>query len=557
MKRIISLLLWAAIVLSLFSGCGKKEPAAAPVETVPPIAETQPPATQPEAPTELPTLEEQFACIAGNASVWLDNPEYGERPMYTVTDLDGNGLLEVIRSLCSGTGLFTTSQIYEVAPAGKTLNPIQYGVPEGDSEPDIQYGYVVVYEKDGRSWYIFDDIMRNGAAEHYTTHYAVSKSGSEVTIETLCSSRTTYNTQTDTVDEQYFGPDGTEVTSTEFDSMESTRFEGYERRMVGLQWEQLDGSANLERFARNAYWLFRATGTGQSADYTVNIYTDPKSSGYQDLGNAATCLKGCENADTALRFTVAEEVQVTLEYGEWLTVADYFHPISEVFSILAQPGTVYEFPAFLAEGRPDYRLRADKLDHTSVWYLNYDGQGENSVVEMFYEEPQPLLPEERSPILSICQAYAGMVTAAGNVETLLEPDFYWKTLANAITLQTWHATDPSPDGKIYLTQWLMDRYILAMFPMGNNLSAPRSGEPVIYDPEHYERYVVQDGLYFDDGSTQIDSVAFDEYDRIVVTVSVWTQVGQRYVLVYLEPDYAPGSENPFGYYILNATIARG
>ena len=136
------------------------------------------PATEPmvEAPAEtfLPTepmptegpalrLEDQIALIAANYPLWVKSDPVVPYS-FTVTDLDHNGRLEIISSVCMGTGYFSTNEIWEVNEKYDGL-VLCTGEQDGDgSYSDLTTGPWTVIEKGGAYYYIVRDNVRNGYA---------------------------------------------------------------------------------------------------------------------------------------------------------------------------------------------------------------------------------------------------------------------------------------------------------------------------------------------------------------------------------------------------------
>lgn len=249
MKKVFPAVLLCACLLW---GCGRTEPA--PVQQTKPSRITVPAA----APTDpLPpalTKEDQIRCIAENAALWHINTEYGEPKFFTVADLDGNGRMEVIGSVCAGTGLFSTSEFWEVSEDGGALVPLRYGAAEGDSEPDLICDFVGGYEKDGKTWYIFTDEIRNGAAEHFSIVYALCKDGDAVDLEKLCASRIYYVDSSPNT--EYYNGAGEICTAEEYFGAEERFFSGCDRIGKNFAWFQLPEGSDLELFAEEAYWTF-------------------------------------------------------------------------------------------------------------------------------------------------------------------------------------------------------------------------------------------------------------------------------------------------------------
>ena len=58
-------------------------------------------------------IEKQLNLIMNNKNLWYKDTEF-EKYSYAVTDLDKNGRIEIISSVCQGTGIYTYTEIYEV-----------------------------------------------------------------------------------------------------------------------------------------------------------------------------------------------------------------------------------------------------------------------------------------------------------------------------------------------------------------------------------------------------------------------------------------------------------
>lgn len=137
----------------------------------------------PKQNTEKPeNPEEQLQLLAASINTWHDGAlgqfGYSSDPVfYTVTDLDQNGRLELIVSSCQGSGLYTYSFFFEVTPSLDGLQLCERTLTEGDSEADITFtdSPPVYYDSSNHVYYyVFDDLIRNGAAERYENKRAIS-----------------------------------------------------------------------------------------------------------------------------------------------------------------------------------------------------------------------------------------------------------------------------------------------------------------------------------------------------------------------------------------------
>ena len=111
--------------------------------------------------------EKQIDVMMNNIDTWLAKDEYGYQ--YAITDLDQNGRLEIIASICQGTGHFTTTKIFEVNEQKDGLSEIDYPYKDGDSMVDIVDTRIVCFYDNQNDiyHYIMNDLIKNGAAEYY------------------------------------------------------------------------------------------------------------------------------------------------------------------------------------------------------------------------------------------------------------------------------------------------------------------------------------------------------------------------------------------------------
>ena len=115
--------------------------------------------------TSLP-IQEQIACIASHADVWLETDDTSDFPAsyyhYAVTDLDHNGRLEVIASTgVQGSGAFTSSKYYQISADGTDLRRISDTVEGADIVDALKTVYVDA--ESGSYYYCVEDYMSGGA----------------------------------------------------------------------------------------------------------------------------------------------------------------------------------------------------------------------------------------------------------------------------------------------------------------------------------------------------------------------------------------------------------
>ena len=181
------------------------------------------------------SISNQIQLIADHVSLWQNDMET-DLHGYAVTDLDNNGRLEIISSSCQGTGLYTYSDIREVNEAMDGLTLCIQEKEEGGSQADIMVQSVPVYYDSSSNiyYYIFDDLIKNGAAEYYENKRAVSLQDGQV-LETFLAYKTTIYTDSDpTV--TYTDADNRSISEEEYDGIADQIFSGLDKKQADIQW---------------------------------------------------------------------------------------------------------------------------------------------------------------------------------------------------------------------------------------------------------------------------------------------------------------------------------
>lgn len=191
--------------------------------------------------TPAPAVEDQLAVLAEKLSALeseIDWLSYDPSVQYAVTDLNDNGLLELVVSFIQGTGLFTTSFYYEVNEDGTGVTEWTGDDPEHLYEPDIagEAEAPVYVDSDGVRHYIFDDYTRNGYAENGATRYAVVYGGGQIEYTALAKRYAVYNDERQDFDTTYTDADGNEITEEAYNAIADTVFSGMERKTAHIGW---------------------------------------------------------------------------------------------------------------------------------------------------------------------------------------------------------------------------------------------------------------------------------------------------------------------------------
>lgn len=197
----------------------------------------------PEYQLSLLTEEEkkQLELIADHVDEWTDLLLCAYNGLYyTVTDIDQNGRLELIATICEGSGFYSSNCYYEVNESLDDLVLCENTHEEGDSEEDLASQRVPVFfdESTHRYRYIFDDLIRIDAKSHYWGKEAVSLNEGKVIIEHIASSGQFYEDE-DTYVIDYCDANGNEISEQEFQSMEQKMYQNHRMGTALFEWKHI------------------------------------------------------------------------------------------------------------------------------------------------------------------------------------------------------------------------------------------------------------------------------------------------------------------------------
>ena len=252
MRKTIALIILLAMLA--LTACGQTAPAAetqpadktAPAAETQPVVETEPAAeTEPVAETEppaetLPSAEEQRRILEENRSLWtFDEEYYSPDWYYAFTDLDHNGLLEVISASTQGSGIFTYARFYEVLPDGSGVRNLYHADMEfegPDDWPEIVLDSIPCYydRAADRYYYVCENYVRDGAAHGMTILAALCLKDGVAEWETLAVKdvqRTEDGEQISCTDAA-----GDPIPEQDFDSAAERRFAGMEQSELRPEW---------------------------------------------------------------------------------------------------------------------------------------------------------------------------------------------------------------------------------------------------------------------------------------------------------------------------------
>ena len=206
-------------------------------------------------PPAMPSAEEQKRILEENRSLWaFDEGEYAPDWYYTFTDLDHNGLLEVLSASTQGSGIFTYVHFYEVLPDGSGVRNLYHtGVEiEGpDDWPEIIRDSMPCYydRAADRYYYVCANDIRDGAAHSMSQLAALCLKDGVAEWEYL----TSVDIQWTEAGEQktYMDSAGNPISVKDFDSAVERRFAGMEKSELKLNWNAVTPSATAEVSTEN------------------------------------------------------------------------------------------------------------------------------------------------------------------------------------------------------------------------------------------------------------------------------------------------------------------
>lgn len=189
-------------------------------------------------PTEdskIDDIPNQLQIIVDNKSLWFGDVD-GERYGYAITDLNHNGRIEIISSSTQGTGIYSYSKYWEVNESFDGLVQYSSTVEEYDSEADIiKESVPVYYDSDqNRYYYIFDDLIKNGAAEYCENKRGLYFEQEQVFEVFLAYKTTIYVNSSPTI--TYEDADEHMISEEEYNNIADQVFAGMEKKQANMKW---------------------------------------------------------------------------------------------------------------------------------------------------------------------------------------------------------------------------------------------------------------------------------------------------------------------------------
>ena len=244
--KLIPTILSALLILSL-AGCSNSTQSAeqstiTPAETASPVTAE---ASAPPIPSTLPSMPEdqQKQLILDRYEEWSYKEPWESPWFYTFTDLDHNGRLEVTAATVQGTGIYTHAGYWEVTPDYSDIRPCEITVDEeGASYPDIivDSAPCCFDPSTGLYYYIFEDMVRGGFSEYYTSINAICLHDRMVDLIPLAARYECYDNSEKPTAIIYYDGDGNESTKQVFDSAAENFSAGKETSTLSLNWTMVE-----------------------------------------------------------------------------------------------------------------------------------------------------------------------------------------------------------------------------------------------------------------------------------------------------------------------------
>lgn len=225
-----------------------------PVSVEPAGSNEAPVSDDVEAADDTQRVEDKIRIIASNIGMWTESAEYANDVYnYAVTDLDGNGRLEIIASNIGGTGVYTYSTFYEINEDLDGLAAWDYVTEEGDSQADIAVDSVDGFydSQKGIMYYIFDDFLKSGAAEYYENKRAMYFENGQVKEKLLAYRTTIYTEPNAEALITCMDKDGNEISEEEYEAIADKAFAGLEKKKVYFGWCQFFEPDELTNMSEN------------------------------------------------------------------------------------------------------------------------------------------------------------------------------------------------------------------------------------------------------------------------------------------------------------------
>ena len=196
------------------------------------------------------TAEEQRRILEDNRSLWtFDQEDYSPDWYYAFTDLDHNGLLEVLAASTQGSGMFTYAHFYEVLPDGSGIKNLYHADEEvegPDDWPEVVMESIPCYYDSSSDcyYYVCTNTTRDGAAHSISQTAALSLKDGVAEWEYLACMDIR---MADSGEEKtsYEDAEGNSITEEDYNSVVEKRFAGMEQSEFKPEWTAVTHSSDV------------------------------------------------------------------------------------------------------------------------------------------------------------------------------------------------------------------------------------------------------------------------------------------------------------------------
>ncbi len=249
MKKILKLLMGMMLCVASLTACASQDAKTDQAEVTAPATDKSvieaPQVEEPSVDDVKPSgISSQIQLIYDNRQSWkIDN--LGPEPvLYGVTDLDGNGRLELISTLTEGSGMYSTNRYWEVSADYEALESCETNYSETESQVELGFSSVKTLEDGDARYYLFTDTLRDGAAHQYQFIIALSLSDGVIAqtplaTEELCDDGSgVVTTYTDWKNQP--------ISQEEYDDIAKIYFKDAEQQTAQIQWILSDDVTDWE-----------------------------------------------------------------------------------------------------------------------------------------------------------------------------------------------------------------------------------------------------------------------------------------------------------------------
>lgn len=256
-------------------------------------------ATEVAASAVSPEISEQIAAYVANRGVWIQDDEYSEYS-YALYDLDRDGMLELLVTVCQGTGFYSYSNFYRLEDGMAAVVEIpqedRLELDIGTNQPEIYRDY-----QNNEDYFYGSDYVKNGAAQWAFMNGYFRYDGGQITDITDMGGQECLYESEDVTTETYF--DGEGIT-TDFESWKEAIAEFKEEKILtgdiffwdkwytetdyGFRISTLSNE-EMQEYFENLYAQYQAYVAGRDCDAILEKLAEYPDS-YEALGETDACI---------------------------------------------------------------------------------------------------------------------------------------------------------------------------------------------------------------------------------------------------------------------------